>query len=714
MSSITDYIANLPKPDCAVSVNGNYLEDLVRGYRTSSVSGRNAMSMDITEATIGNAPGSRYQRKRDESRDLTVSFALVGEDEIAVNMLSRLLQRALNTAESKFVFNDEPTMYWVGTVSQFTEEWQNGAGSDYKAMTGEFTIHCSDPYRHSIGDTIVEIDSKSNINAVVLVNNGSAPTPLQIEAYMARAGSRYLAYSLDKSSTEQLTYILGTATAASATKETPTQVLYADFGSKDGSEKITGWTKNGGVLPPITTEAKQVGTMGYNIAGTYAKSYDDDNDYKYWHGPSISAPLKLVNGKYPTNWTAEFAFNFDDGRNDPKSWGMQTYTLANGSTNVVSVMLIDTMDDQQTQVRVYVNNTMYILGYLKKNGLHNGLLNHIAMGIVRMWKTGSDLSVSLAYTNLTGTPTINKVTKREDQKDQDGEKTVTASTSVNNTDGADGPTITVTLKVKQKSVDVNKNTSVIEWSAYADQSNNPCYGDLTRVNAPVAVDIWINNTDVCREPIKLQNTDKSSGYFRHNIWTSGTRTMTINHDSDGSKTIDIRVNVIGYTYTATTGEGTGTLKLSTLEPVETQAWAIHDGNQTTLYGKYTIGNPTQTIDNVTWYTAAYGPKYSVGDDGAITGHKRFNNSNLLWTGIYKQADTAANVEEVYFKRGDTITVDADTNTAKQNGVSNLSMIDITSDPLLLYPGEHTLKIAVDTANYASPPTLRISYKERWK
>ena len=119
MSAITDQISNLPKPNCAVMVNDNYLEDLVHGYRTHSVTGRNTISMDLTEVTIGNSNGARYRRKRDESRDLTVSFGLTAEDEWAIHKQSELLQKFLNEPESKFIFADEPDMYWVGTVSDF-------------------------------------------------------------------------------------------------------------------------------------------------------------------------------------------------------------------------------------------------------------------------------------------------------------------------------------------------------------------------------------------------------------------------------------------------------------------------------------------------------------------------------------------------------------------------------------------------------------------
>ena len=119
-----------------------------------------------------------------------------------------------------------------------------------------------------------------------------------------------------------------------------------------------------------------------------------------------------------------------------------------------------------------------------------------------------------------------------------------------------------------------------------------------------------------------------------------------------------------------------------------------------------------------WWTAAYGEDYSENKDGngnvpSTSGYKRFDNSILQSLKIVKYADTkkTAQIDAAYFARGDTISIDAETNTVRQNGTNKLSAVDITSEPLLLYPGRHTLKVATDAS---TPPTLRITYREQWK
>lgn len=693
MSDITEYIANLPKPDCAVSVNGNYLEDTVRGYRTSSVTGRNAITIDVTETTIGNSNGSRYRRKRDESRDLTVSFALVGATEADVHMLSRLLQKTLNDPESKFIFADEPTMYWIGTVSGFTEEWQNGAGSDYKAMTGEFTIRCSDPYRHSNNDTTVITNGLKGTNVVELTNNGSSPTPLYIEAYIWE-DTKYLGFSLTKDFQDTLSYILGVATASTTTTDnTPHTVLSSDFTTDSG------WILNAGILPPSTT-GEQVGSIAYGSEGAYVTSWGDDSTY--WHGPSLSHTVPAYNSKYPTNWRANYNFYFDDGQDDAKSWGNHSVVFADGSgDNLVTIMFVDSKDDQNTEIRAIINRTTNVIGTIAKNGYHIS-----GGGNVTIEKVDSDVHVMVSYPNAVATNVI----QRTDAGGKDGKQTINGSASWSN-----APTVTFYAMFEEVSTNPANNESTIEWSAYTDQSKSAWTGG-TYTNAAI-IDVYIENTIVCTEFVPCIHTSggDQSGIYVHETWKSGTRRFTVKHDANGNKTASIRVILrsgLG-NWTLSTAEQTLSLKLSTLQKSATIAYAAGSLN---FNKHYTIGNPTTTLRQVTWWTGAYGNAYSEDSSGTASGHKRFTNSKLKSLSIVKYADTTSEVKknQVYFAGGDTITIDTETNQARQNGTVNLNMVDITSEPLLLYPGTQNLKIVVDYTTANHPPTLLIKYKERWK
>ena len=690
MSDITEYIANLPKPDCAVSVNGNYLEDTVRGYRTSSVTGRNAITIDVTETTIGNSNGSRYRRKRDESRDLTVSFALVGATEADVHMLSRLLQKTLNDPESKFIFADEPTMYWIGTVSGFTEEWQNGAGSDYKAMTGEFTIRCSDPYRHSTTDRTVTTNGLTGANSITLTNDGSSPTPLYIEAYMWE-GTRYIAYSLDKDSTTTLSYLMGTLTdvSTSSSSTAPITVLTASFTSDPS------WTKNAGLVPPLSTTCEQTGTIEYKSDGATVTDWGSGS---YWHGPTLSHIVPATNGSYPTNWRSTYGLFFDDGQNQANSRGVNAMVYADGSGNpLVTVAFIDQKDDQNTEVLAFINRTQYSLGTLPQNGYHivNG-------GNVTVDKVDSDVHIMVSYPKASGVNTV----KYQSKTTHDDPTDLSIEASFSDSD-ISNIKMKFTGKVEWVSTDLNARTATVRWKGQIDQ-----YREWGGADNPSAMifDVWFNESIRCTEHVPLKHGIQTSIIW--NVWHTDWRYYTMNFDADGNATIDIKLAMRTGSSNVSYTTQTVTFDCGKIEAGQVNAASVENYN---MDKHLTMTNPSVTLRQVSWYTGAYGDDYSS-SSSSTSGYRRFKNSTLKSFNLikYNDAKTIAKENSVYFSTGDTITIDADKNEARQNGTKNLNIIDITSEPLMLYPGTHNLKVAVDYTTAQHPPTMRITYKERWK
>ena len=699
MSEITNYIASLPKPDCAVNVNGNYLEDLVHGYRTHSVTGRNAISTSITEVTIGNSNGSRYRRKRDESRDLTVSFAITAENYWAVHRLSQLLQNMLNTANSEFIFADQPDVYWVGSVSDFSEDYPDASGSDIKALVGTFTIRCSDPYRHATTKVEVTTNGLKGTNVITLTNNGTIPTPLYIEAYMWDP-SRYLAYSLDKDPNTSFAYILGTTGEASPGSQSvsPVTVLSSKFTSDPG------WTKNSGVLPPLLTSGTQVGSVIYDKEGVKPSDYGEESSY--WHGPSLSHIIPSQNGSYPQNWKANYCFDFDDGHDDPKSWGLQSMVFADGGGEpIVSIILVDSADNQTTEVRAIVGRTTNILGSIPNNGKHV-----VSGGNMLVEKIGSDIHVNLSYPKATSTNTI----QRETPKGTKGKIIIKATQDFNQ-----GTKFNFTGTFEETSVDPNTNSSVITWDAHIDQNGNPFYGE-TQIDAGI-VDVYIDGTIVCTEfvPLVYNPQAGATGAFVNNTWTSGKRYFRVTHDALGKKNAQIRVALRGGGHTGITPNIKDTYY--ELTDIERSATIANTVGYITLDAHYTSPNPTTTIRQVTWWMAAYSKNYTetIDSDGNISkteGHKQFKNNKLRSLTITKYSDTKtiAKDNSSFFSAGDTISIDSEINDVRQNGNKNLNMIDITSEPLMLYPGTHNLKVAVNNATANRPPTLLITYREQWK
>lgn len=148
-----ELFTSLSLPDCAVKVNGTYLEEIVVGYRTNSVKGREPMDVSITEVTVGNNNGSRYQRKRDETRTLTLSFVLLADTMPEYHVLMNKLKSVLHGEEQQFIFKDEPDVYYTGTVESIDADPLFTMEAD--GCSGTISIHCADPYKYSVKEKTV-------------------------------------------------------------------------------------------------------------------------------------------------------------------------------------------------------------------------------------------------------------------------------------------------------------------------------------------------------------------------------------------------------------------------------------------------------------------------------------------------------------------------------------------------------------------------------
>ena len=71
------------RPAEAMRVNGVYLEDLMPGYRTLYVRGRENLTADITALEMEVRDGARYRRRRHLPRTLTIGYQLIAASNAA-------------------------------------------------------------------------------------------------------------------------------------------------------------------------------------------------------------------------------------------------------------------------------------------------------------------------------------------------------------------------------------------------------------------------------------------------------------------------------------------------------------------------------------------------------------------------------------------------------------------------------------------------------
>lgn len=156
---------NTHLPAEAVSINGTYLENIVAGYRTLYVKGRESLGIELNNYSVGTADGERIKGKRYPARTLTVGFQLIADSDTEFRRRFNQLNNILSLDEADFVFNDETDKFFAGypIMNAAVQEGRN-------AVTGEWQIYCAYPFKRS-----VQMRTLSSEDATgVVVDNNSA------------------------------------------------------------------------------------------------------------------------------------------------------------------------------------------------------------------------------------------------------------------------------------------------------------------------------------------------------------------------------------------------------------------------------------------------------------------------------------------------------------------------------------------------------------
>ncbi len=297
--SIWSYVNDLPLPDCALHFNGEYMENLVPGYRTNSVEGREPISIDITELESEATDGASFSRKKIPARELSISYALVhNTKKQLLKSMDQLKYHLYKTNEAVIRFNDESDVFYKGTVSKVTgSEIDNGGGYGC-ALTGTITIRCSDPFKYSVKTYTVPAQSDGTI---AITYNGTYKAYPTFTATMGSKENGYVAFVNDE------TKVLQFGNPEEADGET----------SYDG-EEIT-CTLND-LFNTADDHSKEVAHPSYGTAGRLGKIWYNAN-------------------KHGTNPNQNFLALQAVGGNDCEwNGGMKTFTLSSDSKNFYANM----------------------------------------------------------------------------------------------------------------------------------------------------------------------------------------------------------------------------------------------------------------------------------------------------------------------------------------------------------------------------------------
>lgn len=170
-------------PSEAVSIDGQFIEEAIKGYRTLYTKGREGLAAELETVATGSAHGERVKYSRYPSRTITVGFQLLAESSEAFREKFNHLCNLLSMDEADFVFNDEKDKFFVGTPI-LSIEVQPGRNT----VTGEWKIYCADPFKYSVEPvTVYPSTTEGNTAQFVLNYEGNVPAKPTLVAEFAGA-----------------------------------------------------------------------------------------------------------------------------------------------------------------------------------------------------------------------------------------------------------------------------------------------------------------------------------------------------------------------------------------------------------------------------------------------------------------------------------------------------------------------------------------------
>lgn len=261
-------------PSEALSINGEYIENLIEGYRTLHVSGRESLSAEIESFEVGVRDGSDVLYRRYPERIITVTYQLIAESNEAFRAAYNKLGGILNVDDARLIFNDEQDVFYTGTPSTMgdVEPGRN-------AVVSEFEIYCADPFKYSV----VEYEATQSLDesSILLDYNGTykAFPVLEADFYEESevgedgetaetlTGNGDCGYVAFFTEDEQIIQLGDPEEADSEQKYEKSQTIANQkFQSSTawGTTAKNLWTLNNGHLIP--DDVQQLGTVGMKVA----------------------------------------------------------------------------------------------------------------------------------------------------------------------------------------------------------------------------------------------------------------------------------------------------------------------------------------------------------------------------------------------------------------------------------------------------------------
>lgn len=163
-------------PSEALQIDGEYIENLIDGYRTLYVSGRELLESEVTDREIDGISGSEYLESRNITRNITVGYQLLCKTPREFRDKFNKLSEILNKEQVKLIFADEPDKYFIGTKSSVGDVEPGSLN-----VKGEFTFYCCDPRKYSTVEKSFTAHQESGYQTLTIANGGTESVPVDYE-----------------------------------------------------------------------------------------------------------------------------------------------------------------------------------------------------------------------------------------------------------------------------------------------------------------------------------------------------------------------------------------------------------------------------------------------------------------------------------------------------------------------------------------------------
>lgn len=393
-------------PSEAMQFNGDYIEEVIEGYRTLYVRGRDTLSPEVEIDTVGVRDGAYMKNRRFPARTITIGYQLLADDEEDFRDKFNTLNNLLNTVDAQLVFADEDDKYFIGTPSGYADvpEGRNN-------ITSEFEIICTDPFKYSL--TEYEVAPTEDDGATFVVNyQGTYPAYPTLEAdfYESTAEDNndgecgYVAFVNDKGNILQFGNPTETDELAEKVKKITTETSTTYGAMTQAKQLLTetfdavgNWNNDGYRTMDTYVRAGSLKCANFPTPKAYdlaiqANSYGSTSNAQ-WHGPNackvIPAPPAVSGATNPTrsgNFTFKFkariCANSTEATAKKQCGTLQAFILdANGSP-ICGCQIWKPSGGTKGKVRVYVRGHNYVkewtnidmtynnkyFGYQKNNG----------------------------------------------------------------------------------------------------------------------------------------------------------------------------------------------------------------------------------------------------------------------------------------------------------------------------------------------------------